>query len=312
MKPNILITGGAGYIGSILTETLINQGYNVIVYDNFLYKQPSLTNLCHKKNLSIQRGDVRDDRKIKELVKKVDIIIPLAALVGAPICSFDPVGSKSINHYAIDLILNSVSKDQYILMPTTNSAYGSGDDNNYCDENSPLNPISEYAKEKVEVEKKLLDHHNSISFRLATVFGMSPRMRIDLLVNDFVLRALKDKFIVLFEGHFKRNYIHIKDVCNVFIHGIDCFQKMKNNIYNVGLSSANLSKLELCSKIKNHIPDFVFFEEKIQKDLDQRNYIVSNKKIEKTGFTTNFSLDNGIEELIKGYQILNTKNFSNI
>ena len=312
MKKNILITGGAGYIGSILTEKLLDLDYKVTVYDNFLYKQSSLTNLCHKDNLTIYKGDVRNIYDIKNFIKNSDIIIPLAALVGAPICNFDPVGSKSINHDSIDILLDNVSKEQLILMPTTNSAYGSGDANNYCDENSPLNPISEYAKEKVNVENKLLNHENSISFRLATVFGMSPRMRIDLLVNDFVLRALKDKFMVLFEGSFKRNFIHIRDVCHAFIHGIENFSKMRSNIYNVGLSEANLSKIELCNLIKIQIPDFVFFEEKIHKDQDQRNYIVSNEKIEKTGFKPGFTIEMGIKELIKGYQILNTKNYSNI
>ena len=277
----ILVTGGAGYIGSILTEQLLIEGFDVTIIDNFMYSDSSLNHLHHYDNLKIVKGDVRDKNKILTCLKLSDIIIPLAAYVGAPLCEFDPVGAKTINKDSIDLILDNISKNQMILMPTTNSAYGSGDENNYCDENSPLNPISNYAIEKVEVEKKLLTHENSISFRLATVFGMSPRMRVDLLVNDFVLRACYDKYIVLFEGHFKRNYIHVRDVSKVFLHGIKNFEKMKQNIYNVGLSDANLSKIELCNLIKSHINDFVFFEEKLSKDKDQRNYIVSNKKIEK-------------------------------
>ena len=308
----ILVTGGAGYIGSILTEQLLIEGFDVTILDNFMYSDSSLNHLHHYDNLKIVKGDVRDKNKILSCLKLADIIIPLAAYVGAPLCEFDPVGAKTINKDAIDLILDNVSKNQLILMPTTNSAYGSGDENNYCDENSPLNPISNYAIEKVEVEKKLLTHENSISFRLATVFGMSPRMRVDLLVNDFVLRACYDKYLVLFEGHFKRNYIHVRDVSKVFLHGIENFEKMKQNIYNVGLSDANLSKIELCNLIKSHINNFVFFEEKLSKDKDQRNYIVSNKKIEKTGFKPSFSIDDGIKELIKGYTSIKVKNNSNI
>ena len=308
----ILVTGGAGYIGSILTEQLLIKGFDVTILDNFMYSDSSLNHLHHYDNLKIVKGDVRDKNKILSCLKLADIIIPLAAYVGAPLCEFDPVGAKTINKDAIDLILDNVSKNQLILMPTTNSAYGSGDENNYCDENSPLNPISNYAIEKVEVEKKLLTHENSISFRLATVFGMSPRMRVDLLVNDFVLRACYDKYLVLFEGHFKRNYIHVRDVSKVFLHGIENFEKMKQNIYNVGLSDANLSKIELCNLIKIHINDFVFFEEKLSKDKDQRNYIVSNKKIEKTGFKPSFTISDGIKELIKGYTSIKVKNNSNI
>ena len=312
MAMKILITGGAGYIGSLLTETLLNLGHEVTVVDNFVYKQSSLNNLCIYDNLEIIKSDVRKLDDYKEHIVKADIIIPLAALVGAPLCNFDPVGAKTINYDAIELMLKNLSTNQMVLMPTTNSAYGAGDENNYCDEESQLNPISKYAIDKVEIEKKLLNHENSISFRLATVFGMSPRMRIDLLVNDFVLRALNDRFIVIFEGHFKRNYIHVRDVCNVFVHGINNFEKLKGQIFNVGLSDANLSKIELCERIKKHLPKFVFFEETIQKDPDQRNYIVSNKKIEKTGFLPKINIDNGIKELIKGYKMLSIKNHSNI
>lgn len=312
MNYNILITGGAGYIGSVLTTSLLEQGHKVIVYDNFLYNQSSLNHLCLENNFVTINGDVRDSTKINNYIKKADIIIPLAALVGAPICEQDPVGARTINHDSIDLLLKNISKNQIILMPTTNSAYGSGDENNFCDENSELRPISQYAIDKVEVEQKLMEHENSISFRLATVFGMSYRMRIDLLVNDFVLRALKDKFIVIFEGHFKRNYIHVRDVSNVFTHALNNYEKLKNQIFNVGLSSANLSKIELCETIKNHLPEFVYLEDTIQKDKDQRNYIVSNEKIENTGFKPLYSIDDGIKELIKGYEMLKIKNFSNI
>jgi nucleoside-diphosphate-sugar epimerase len=312
MKLKILLTGGAGYIGSVLVKKLLEENYHVTVYDNFLYDQASLNHFCIHNNFFAIKGDVRDEKKIKPLLSKFDAIIPLAALVGAPLCEFDSAGAKAINKDSIDIILRNISQNQIILMPTTNSAYGSGDANNICDENSKLNPISQYAIDKVEVEKKLMNHQNSVSFRLATVFGMSPRMRVDLLVNDFVYRATKDGFIVLFESHFKRNFIHVQDVCDVFILALNNFDKMKNEIYNVGLSDANLSKKDLCNVIKKKIKNFIFFEDSIQKDPDQRNYIVSNKKIEKKGFKPKISLEQGIDELIKGYAMLKIKKYSNI
>jgi nucleoside-diphosphate-sugar epimerase len=234
------------------------------------------------------------------LIKKADVVIPLAALVGAPMCSQDPVGATTVNHDAIVLMLKLLSKQQIVLMPTTNSAYGTGDKNNFCTEESPLNPISLYAKEKVGIEKELMQRGNAVSFRLATVFGMSPRMRIDLLVNDFTYRAVHDRFVVLFESSFKRNYVHVRDVSRVFQHAISNFDKMKGQIYNVGLSDANVSKRELCEHIQKQVPDFVFLDAPVGKDPDQRNYIVSNAKIEATGFKPMYSLDAGISDLIKG------------
>ena len=308
----ILLTGGAGYLGSVLTADLLNEGYNVKVVDNFYYNQTGLSGLCHYKNLEIINGDIRDHNLIKEALKDCDIIIPLAALVGAPICKKDPVGAQTINHDAILMMLKERSNQQPIIMPTTNSAYGSGDDNNYCTEESKLNPISKYAIDKVEVEKKLLDQGNAISFRLATVFGMSPRMRLDLLVNDFTYRAVKDKFIVLFESSFKRNYIHVRDISRVFRHAIKNFGSMNNNVYNVGLSNANISKLELCQIIKKYVPDFVYIDEPIGKDPDQRNYIVSNEKIEKTGFIPEVSIDDGVQELIKGFAMIRNNFHGNV
>ncbi len=308
----ILITGGAGYIGSILTPHLLEKEYSVTVVDNFMYSENSLNASCINKNLKIIKADVRDNKFMKKLFSQNDIVIPLAAIVGAPACEFDPVGSETINKKSILEFLKSKSKDQIVIMPTTNSAYGSGDKNNYCDENSKLNPISKYASDKVDIENELMSKPNVISLRLATVFGMSPRMRTDLLVNDFVLKAYKDKFIVLFESHFKRNYIHLIDVARVFSHVIEKFEVTKNNIYNVGLSDANLSKKELCQLIKKEITDLEIFENEFAKDLDQRNYIVSNKKIEATGFKPNVSVANGIQELIKGYSSIKKYNYGNI
>lgn len=312
MGYNILVTGGAGYLGSVMVPELLKQGHKVTVLDTFMFGQNSLADICFIENFSVVRGDARDECILRKLTKDVDIVIPLAALVGAPLCNRDQIGTITINRDAIQTLSDVLSKDQRILMPVTNSGYGIGQDGVYCTEETPLNPISTYGKTKVEAEEIILQRENSISFRLATVFGMSPRMRLDLLVNDFTYRAFNDGFIVIFEGHFKRNYIHIRDVARAFIHGIENFDKMKGEAYNVGLSDANLSKLELCAKIKEHIPNFTIMEAEIGKDPDQRNYIVSNEKIEATGFKPQFSLDMGIKELIKGYTIINNSKFSNV
>jgi nucleoside-diphosphate-sugar epimerase len=308
---NILITGGAGFLGSVMVPELLEAGHKVTVLDSFIYDQNSLALVCGDSNFTVVNGDVRKKKIVLPLLKEADIIIPLAALVGAPLCAADPEGAHSVNHGAIKLMLEHMSLGQHLLMPTTNSAYGTGDANNYCDESSPLNPISEYAKDKVEVEKMILERENSISFRLATVFGVSPRMRIDLLVNDFTYRAVKDHFIVIFEGHFKRNYIHIRDVARVFLHGILQFDSMKGEIYNVGLSDSNLSKIDLCEVIQKILPDFFFHEAEVGKDPDQRNYVVSNAKIEATGFKPAYSLSQGIHELIKGYTMIKENRYRN-
>ena len=312
MSLNILVTGGAGYIGSILVPELLSNGFNVTVLDNFLYKQDSLNHVCFNKKFNIINGDIRVYDTLKPLLKKSDVIIPLAALVGAPLCNKDPIGADTTNHEAILMMLKNLSSNQMVIMPTTNSAYGSGDKNNFCTEETNLNPISKYALDKVRVESELMEHKNAISFRLATVFGMSPRMRLDLLVNDFVYRAVKDGFIVLFESHFKRNYIHVRDIARVFLFALNNFDTMNGEIFNVGLSDANISKYELCQKIQKYIKSFVYIDEKIGKDIDQRNYIVSNEKIEKRGFKTEFSLDFGIEELIKGFSMINNRKYGNI
>ncbi len=312
MHWNILVTGGAGYIGSTLVPLLLRAGHKVTVLDNFMFKQTSLNDCCHCDNFSVVKGDIRTEGTMLPLLRKADVIIPLAALVGAPLCNLDPVGATTTNHGAINMMLKHVSPEQRILMPTTNSAYGSGDENNYCTEDSPLRPISQYAIDKVAVENELMQHPNVISFRLATVFGMSPRMRLDLLVNDFVYRAVNDRFVVLFEGHFKRNYLHVRDAARVFEHGLENFTEMKGQIYNVGLSDTNISKKELCEHIQKFLPEFVFVDEAIGRDPDQRNYIVSNEKIEKAGYKPTHSLDHGIQELLKGFVMIKNNLYGNV
>ncbi len=312
MNKKVLVTGGAGYIGSVLTKTLLDQNYDVKVLDTFRYGQNSLLDCCVYKNFSVVRGDCRNEDTLSKAIDGVDIIIHLAALVGAPICNADPVGAQTTNFEAVKLLLSLRKKDQKILFPCTNSGYGIGQKEKYCTEETPLKPISLYGITKVDAEKAILDAGNSISFRLATIFGVSSRMRTDLLVNDFVLRAIRDRYLVIFEGHFKRNYLHIRDVARVFLHGIENFENMKGLPYNVGLSDANLSKVELCHIIKKRIPDFTFFESPIGEDPDKRDYIISNERIEKTGFKTKYSLDDGIEELVKAFNILRSSGFSNV
>lgn len=311
MNYNILVTGGAGYLGSVLVRQLLRLGHKVSVLDNFMFQPNSLLDCCHYDTLEVVRGDARDKELLQKLVKDKDIIIPLAALVGAPLCDRDRVGAETTNTGAVRTLCDVLSKDQRIIIPITNSGYGIGQKGKYCTEETPLNPVSFYGRTKVEAEKIVLGRPNSISLRLATVFGTSPRMRIDLLVNDFTYRAVKDRFIVIFEGHFKRNYIHIRDVAKAFIHAIDNFDTMKNEPYNVGLSDANLSKLELCARIKEQIPDFVYLEAEVGEDPDKRDYIVSNEKIEKTGFKPDYSVARGIAELIKGYTIISNSVYCN-
>jgi nucleoside-diphosphate-sugar epimerase len=308
----ILVTGGAGYIGSILVPELLSKDHKVTVVDNFKYGQPSLAAVIPNPNFDLVYADVRDYETVKKYVSAADVVIPLAAIVGAPACARDPLTATSINNDAMIWLFNQLSSDQQIIMPTTNSAYGSGDKNNFCDEESPLNPLSLYAKDKVTIEGELMGHNKATSFLLATVYGISPRMRLDLLVNNFVNRALKDRFRVLFEGHFKRNYVHVRDVCEAFIFAIENESKVSGEIFNFGLSNANISKTDLCILIKQQLPDFVFFESKINKDPDQRNYIVSNAKVESIGMKAEISLENGITELIKGLKMFDQHEFGNI
>ena len=309
---NILITGGAGYLGSIMVPDFLAAGNKVTVVDNFMFHQNSLPGVCANPNFSVVNADARSKEVLKPLLKDADVIIPLAALVGAPLCAKDPVGATATNLDGQLTLLNMLSRDQRVLMPITNSGYGIGEEGKFCTELSPLRPLSLYGKHKVEVEKHALERENTISFRLATVFGMAPRMRIDLLVNDFVYRAVYDKAVVLFESHFKRNYIHIRDVSRAFRHALENFETMKGEPYNVGLSDANLSKAELCERIQQHVPGFVAVEAEIGEDPDKRDYIVSNEKIESTGWQPQHSLDMGIEELIKGFTMIRNAIYGNV
>jgi nucleoside-diphosphate-sugar epimerase len=309
----VLVTGAAGYIGSTLVPILLDRGFKVTAVDSFMFHQDSLAAVCHHPQFDLVRADVRDTATIKPLYATSDVILPLAALVGAPLCDRDPLAATSTNRVAIEEMLTHLSNQQRIVLPITNSGYGVGEAGKFCSEETPLRPVSLYGRDKVAVERAVLERHgNAISLRLATVFGMSPRMRLDLLVNDFVYRAYHDRFIVLFEAHFKRNYIHVRDVARAFLHAIEHFDSMKGGPYNVGLSDANLSKYELCERIKQQLPSFVFLESPVGKDPDRRDYIVSNEKIERTGFRPQYSLDAGIRELIKGYAMLRNSRFGNV
>ncbi len=309
--PHVLVTGGAGYLGSILVPTLLARGCAVTAVDNFMYGQTSLLDCCAYENFTIVRGDVRDERLMLPLLKKADVIMPLACLVGAPLCAQKPIEARSINLDAILLLLKNASKAQRFISPTTNSGYGVGQAGVFCTEETPMNPISLYGVLKVELEQALLAA-GAVSLRLATVCGVSPRMRLDLLVNDFTYRAVVDRFVVLFEAHFKRNYIHVRDVARAFCHALDHFDEMQGQPYNVGLSDANLSKMELCQEIQKQIPDFTVMEAPIGKDPDQRNYIVSNAKIEATGYRPQVSIQRAIAELIKGYQVVRRNQHANV
>ncbi|MBI3321253.1 MAG: NAD(P)-dependent oxidoreductase [Candidatus Omnitrophica bacterium] len=308
----LLVTGGAGYLGAILVPALLAEGHDVAVIDNFLYAQTSLLDCCHQGRLSIVRGDARDRTVIARCLKTADAILPLACLTGAPACEHDPLEAKSVNLDAVLLLLKLRSRSQRIIFPTTNSGYGIGQNGILCTEETPLRPISTYGRLKVEAERAVLDAKNSLTLRLATAFGVSPRMRLDLLVNDFVYRAVTDGFIVLFQGHFKRNYIHVGDIARAFLHCLAHFEDMQDEPYNVGLSDANLSKRELCEQIKQHLPNLFVTEAQVGQDPDQRNYLVSNAKIESTGFAPKVSLQTGIAELLKAYQVIRRNGYANV
>jgi nucleoside-diphosphate-sugar epimerase len=312
MATKILVTGGAGYIGAVLVPALLDNDYEVTVVDNFMYGENSLASVCAHPKFDVVRADVRVMDIMAPLLRKADIVIPLAALVGAPICDRDPVTATTVNLDAVIDLAKRASNDQAFFVPVTNSGYGIGDPGKISTEESPLRPVSRYGRDKVDLERVLMERKNTISYRLATVFGMSPRMRIDLLVNDFTYRAVTDRCIVLFESHMKRNYIHVRDVTRAFLHGLGSFSGMRGQVYNVGLSDANLSKLELAQRIKLQAPQLTILDAPIASDVDKRDYIVSNEKIEATGYKPIYSLDAGIGELIKGYRMLRNNRYGNI
>lgn len=311
-KEKVLVTGGAGYIGSVLVPELLREGYQVQVVDNLLFKQTSLISCFSSPYFSFTKGDICNFDLMDSMIKDADIIIPLAAIVGAPACKENPRLTELVNFESVQYLLKKLSPDQKIVFPTTNSGYGIGEEGKHCTEETPLRPVSLYGKLKVDVEERLLATKNAISFRLATVFGASPRMRVDLLVNDFVYRAFHDRYLVLFEEHFKRNYIHIKDVAKAFLFGLNNFDQMKGQAYNVGLSSANLSKRELCEKIQKYLPEFYFHTAPIGEDPDKRDYIVSNEKLESLGWAPSHSLEDGIRELVGLYSFLKANQYRNI
>lgn len=308
----ILVTGGAGYLGAVLVPELLSHGHAVTVLDSLTYGQNPLLDCCFSSKFNFIKGDICDQDLMTELIGRFDLIIPLAAIVGAPACKTNPTLTRMVNYDAQINIIKKMSPSQMVIFPTTNSGYGIGEKDGFCTEASPLRPISEYGRTKVAVEKALLDKGNAVTYRLATVFGISPRMRMDLLVNDFTYRAYKDRFIILFEEHFRRNYIHVRDVAKAFIFAIDNFNKMKGEPFNVGLSSANLTKRQLCEKIKEYVPDFYIHSAPVGEDPDKRDYVVSNEKLESLGWQPEYTLDMGIVELLKGYQILKPNRFANI
>jgi nucleoside-diphosphate-sugar epimerase len=309
----VLITGGAGYLGSVLTEVLLNKGYQVTVLDNLIYKQTSVAPFSYNKNFKFILGDVTIESTLKPLVESHDIIIPLAAIVGMPACKANPEMTVKVNYEQVKNITKWMTKEQKLIIPNTNSQYGSSSE--IITEDSPFKPLSLYAETKCNAEKAVLDSGNGIVLRLATVFGMSYRMRMDLLVQDFVYKALTDGYLVLFESHFIRNYIHIRDIANTFLFMIENYDKCNNNAFNVGLTEANCTKLELAQTIQKFIPDLVIVENNFKQDFDQRNYMVSNAKLESKGWKPEFTLEDGIKELIQGYQLITkfkNKDFTNL
>lgn len=308
----ILVTGGAGYIGSILVPELLIQGYTVTVLDSLMHGQNPLLECCANPKFDFIKGDICDEGLISELIPQFDVILPFAAIVGAPACKINPSVTRLVNYDAHMNIVRQTSPSQIVIFPTTNSGYGIGEKNAYCSEESPLRPISEYGRTKVEVEKAFLDKGNAVTYRLATVFGMSPRMRMDLLVNDFTYRAYRDRSIILFEEHFRRNFIHIRDVAKAFAFAIENYDKMKGEAFNAGLSSANLTKRQLCEKIRKYVPEFYIHPAPVGEDTDKRDYIVSNEKLESLGWQPDYTLDMGIVELLKGYKILKPNRFANV
>ena len=301
---SVLITGGAGYLGSVLVGHLLRRNYKVTVLDSLLYGQSSLLQYCREPGFDFVAGDARDESVVASLVKAHDVVIPLAAIVGAPACARDPIMARTVNFEAVALINRVRSRAQALLIPSTNSGYGTKSGAVHCTEETPVEPISVYGVTKVDAEREVLEHGDSVSFRLATVFGPSPRMRVDLLVNDFVHRAVTDGTLVIYEKDFKRNYVHVEDVAECFCFGIEHFDALRGEAYNVGLDEANLSKAELAEKIKEQVPGLYIHYAEFGSDPDRRNYIVSNAKLRAKGFAARRGLEQGIAELIKLYRML--------
>jgi nucleoside-diphosphate-sugar epimerase len=308
----VLIPGGAGYIGSVLTGHLLNLGHQVTVLDNLYFQQKSLFGYASNPNFDFVYGDTRDRATLEPLMAKNDVIIHLAAVVGMPACKKDPEYSQSLNYGSAKLVADLASKDQRIIYPCTNSGYGTQSGDLHCDENTPLAPISLYGTSKAEGEKAILDSGKGMAFRLATVFGASPRMRIDLLVNDFTHKAYSQGAIVIYEGHFMRNFVGIQDVARAMIFAMDNFESMRGEVYNLGLDSANMSKIDLCNKVKEHVPHFYFTEATVGSDPDKRNYIVSNEKLRQAGFEASQTIDDGIRELLKVYKMFGRNEYGNV
>jgi nucleoside-diphosphate-sugar epimerase len=299
----VLVTGGLGYLGSILCEHLLDAGHHVLAADNLMYGQgqQGLFHLCANPRFEFAKGDVRDGGFLRPLMRDRDAIIHLAAIVGAGACDHDPLLATSVNLHAVELLMKLRTREQLVIYPNTNSGYGITSGSEHCTEDSPLNPISLYGRTKVEAERAVLEQSNTIALRLATVFGMSPRMRLDLLVNHFVYAAYKDRYLVIFEKDFKRNFVHVRDVADCMLHCLKHSERMMGRAYNVGLDAANLSKEELALKVKEYVPSFYIHFAPIGCDPDKRNYIVSNQRLREAGFTARRSLDDGIQELLKGY-----------
>ncbi len=312
MTERILVTGGAGYLGSILCEHLLVAGYQVTVVDNLMYGQEPLFHLCAQPRFDFVRGDVRDERLMHGLIQRADVLVPLAAIVGAAACDRDPWLACAVNRDAIGLLNRLRSPSQLVVFPMTNSGYGTKTGQVHCTEVTPLEPISHYGRTKVQAEEELLGSSNAVTLRLATVFGMSPRMRLDLLVNHFTYAAVTDRYLVLFERHHRRNFVHIQDVADCFLHAIANAGAMAGRPYNVGLDGANLSKEELAREIQRHVPELVIQHSEIGADPDKRDYIVSNQRLREAGFEARRSLEDGIRELIKGYRMLARSRYHNV
>jgi nucleoside-diphosphate-sugar epimerase len=312
MNLHVLVTGGAGYLGSVLCERLLNAEYRVTTVDDMMYQQRSLFHLCADPHFDFVSGDARDKELMRRLVKEADVLIPLAAIVGAPACDRDPLLARSVNLEAVRLLNGLRSPQQMVIYPTTNSGYGTQSGDLFCTEDTPLEPISLYGQTKSQAEAELLETPNVITLRLATVFGTSPRMRLDLLVNHFVYAAVTYGYIVIFEKDFKRIYVHVRDVADCFVHCIENFKRMAGRPYNAGLDAANLSKEELALRIKEYVPNFYVHFGQVGSDPDKRNYIVSNQRLREAGFEARRSLDDGIRELLKGYRMTGRARFKNV